>query len=133
MRLPTTFDTLIRQHLSFATAHPDEWKRFDTIYDHMIYYLCSMWGMSESEADDVVQQFRSHFVKDQAMKRYGHPWHHLFKPATPIHFAVYAVSVQHALVSLDFAHNQQAPLQNDPFIRMFIGRYTHRATGWWRT
>lgn len=87
-------DILLRHHLAYASAHPDEYKQFKTISDHILYYFRSELGMSKSEAKRVLEAFASTTVHFKDMQLYDNPNKYLRKPATPMNFAVYAVFVQ---------------------------------------
>ncbi|KIL36985.1 hypothetical protein SD71_04640 [Cohnella kolymensis] len=87
-------DLLLRHHLAYAAAHPDEYKEFKTIADHILYYFRSELGMSKSEAKRVLEAFSSTTVYLKDIQSYDNPNMYLRKPANAVNFAVYAVFVQ---------------------------------------
>lgn len=87
-------DILLRHHLSYASAHPDEYKQFKTISDHILYYFRTELGMSKSEAKRVLEAFSSTTVHFKDIQMVDYPNNYLRKPATTMNFAVYAVFVQ---------------------------------------
>jgi hypothetical protein len=86
-----TTETLVRQHLAYASAHPEEYKQFKTISDHMVHYCHAVLGMSKSETSQFLADFRSRNGRSQDIYRFVN---YLRQPATSTDFAVYAVFVQ---------------------------------------
>jgi hypothetical protein len=86
-------DSLVRQHLAYASAHPEELKQFNTIFDHMVFYFCSVHGLSKNDALRVLDEFGSDPTNLKTY-RYKPPASYMRQPANSMHLAIYSVSVQ---------------------------------------
>jgi hypothetical protein len=89
-----TANTLVKQHLAYASEHPEELKRFETISDHMIYYFCSVLGLSEFKAHRVLAEFGHDRLHSMNAYRFRAPISYVRQPANCRHFATYAIAVQ---------------------------------------
>ncbi|MNN62964.1 hypothetical protein D3C81_1783010 [compost metagenome] len=60
MRAETSM--LVKQHMEYIKsnpAHAAEMRTYDTIYDHMFYYLTAVVGLIPSTAQGIVDDFKS--------------------------------------------------------------------------
>lgn len=57
MRIETSM--FAKQHMDYIKTAPAEMCEFDTIFDHMYFYLISVVGLIPSTAKDIVDDFKS--------------------------------------------------------------------------
>lgn len=57
-------EKLVKQHQHYLSDNSNELKKYDSIYDHMLYYFTSVLGIEEQQALQYIQDFKSDFSCD---------------------------------------------------------------------
>jgi hypothetical protein len=66
----TVTDIFVKRHLTYLVTleNPlEELDKFDSLYDHIFFYLTSVIEMPETEAHRIVNDFRCHSERSEAL------------------------------------------------------------------